>query len=176
MQNALIWIVPAALWLVLWPPSSIRPRWLARAALVGCLVAWLLRWLIPEWVPPMVWLAVSAYELMRAPCVRWTRAGAAALVALAAMLIWPRVAPLADWGGVPPEVWSAAVVGAATSILSPTAPTRALASAGLVLAGWMLGRDALQMTAVFVFAAAFEFGRAWSRPRGSNGSREEAKW
>ncbi|ACV58714.1 hypothetical protein [Alicyclobacillus acidocaldarius] len=174
MQHALIWIVPAAIWLSLWPPSSIAPRWVVRAAIVGCLTAWLFRWLIPEWVPPTVWLAVSAYEIVGMSRVRWTRAGGAALAAIAAMVVWPRMAPFADWGGIPPEVWAAAMVGAAASILSPAPATRALASVGLVLAGWVLGRDALQMATVFVFAAAFELWRTLAGARGWRGSGEEA--
>jgi len=168
-----MWIIPAAVWLWLWPPSSIAPRWLVRVAIAGCLTAWLLRWLIPEWVPPAVWLAVSVYEMAGMSRVRWIRAGVVALAAISMVVAWPRMAPFADWGGIPPEVWAAAIGGAAASFVSPSPATRALASAGLVLAGWGFWRDALQMASVFVFAAAFEMWRAFGGGRAWRGSGEE---
>ncbi|AEJ43529.1 hypothetical protein [Alicyclobacillus acidocaldarius] len=174
MQDAMMWLVPAAIWLSLWPPSSIAPRWVVRAAIAGCLAAWLLRWFIPEWVSPTIWLAVSIYEMVSLSGMRWRRATGAAFAAIAAMVAWPRMAPFADWGGIPPEVWAAAMVGAAASIVSPAPSTRALASVGLVLAGWVLGRDALEMATVFVFAATFELCRLLTSAQAWRGSREEA--
>ncbi|MBF8376394.1 hypothetical protein IW967_00625 [Alicyclobacillus mali] len=165
MRNALmlLWLVPAALWLWLWPPLSIVPRWLVRAAIAGCLVAWFVRWLIPAWLPPAVWSALSAYELLRLSRTgwRWVRVSAGlAIAGIAAMVAWPRMAPFAAWAGVPPEVWAAGGVGLAMSVVSPSAQTRALVSVGFVVIEWTLRGDGWEMAAVFVFAAAFELTRA----------------
>ncbi len=161
-----MWIVPAAVWLMLWPPPSLSPRWLVRAVVIACLAAWLpLRWLVPAWVPPVAWLTLSLYEMVRLPRERWFRSGSVAFAAVAVMTEWPAWAPFADWWSVSPQVWAAAIAGVAASVASPTPWTRALACAGQVAVSWVTGRSGLDMDSVFIFAAAFElwerFERAW---------------
>lgn len=169
----MIWVIPAALALGLWPPVSVRPRWLVRAVVVACLAAWLLRWLVPEWVAPTLWLMISLYELASLRKAPWRSFGVAA-VAIAVMLAWPKLAPFADFAGVSPEIWSSAVAGVCAALLSPAPLTRALVSAGVVLFGGLAFRDELQMSSVFVFAAMFEACARWMS-RTSAGSLEDAR-
>lgn len=164
LQSTLMWVVPAAVWLVLWPPSSLAPRWLVRVAIAASLAIWVpLRGLAPLWLPPWLWFALSLCEIANKPQNAWIRALVPAFVAVAVMLEWPAFAPFTTWWGAPPDVWAALIVGAAVSAVSPRPDTRALASAGWVAAGWALGRDGLALASIFVFAAAFEVWRAIER-------------